>query len=329
MKLLITATLLFIFATVSCTPVEVKEPLDQVTVQLKWVHQAQFAGFYVAREKGYYEQEKLEVNFLEGGEGIDNVESLTSGQAHFIVDSPEATLTYNGAQRPIAIAAIYRRSPLVFIALAESGIHKPADFLGQTVAIEGSALDVEIQFVAMMEKLGLAVDEVVLMPYDYEYATFLNRDAKITYGYLTGGVTRLRHKGHQLNLIWPCDYGIHMYSDTLFTTEQLIAENPDLVTRFLRATLKGWQDAVGDAGMAVEMTMRYAKEANPDLQLAMMEAQLPLVHTGEEHIGWMKREMWQGMYKTLLEQGLAPANLDWDKLYTLQFLEQIYWGEVK
>jgi NitT/TauT family transport system substrate-binding protein len=79
----------------------------------------------------------------------------------------------------------------------------------------------------------------------------------------------------------------------------------------------------------VTVTLQYAKVPDPELQTAMMEAQLPLVHTGEDRIGWMKAEVWQGMYRILLEQDLLAGPFDAGGAYTLQFLEEIYGGKAR
>jgi NitT/TauT family transport system substrate-binding protein len=134
----------------------------------------------------------------------------------------------------------------------------------------------------------------------------------------------LRKKGLKLNLIWPSDYGAYFYSDMVVTNDRLIAENPGLATRFLRATLRGWQDAIEDYQQAVPVILKYARDKDPQLQAAMMEAQLPLVHTGEDNIGWMKAEDWQAMYKLLQDYKLISKPFDVSQSYTMRFLEEIY-----
>jgi len=314
-----------------CTP-KPQAPPDEVTLQLKWVHQAQFAGFYLAQEKGYYAQENLKVNFVEGGQGVDMLDRLATGQADFAICSPDDLLVRRSQEMPVtAIAAIYRRSAVVLLSMADSGIVRPQDFTGKTAAAiaRGSAAEFEIQFRAMMTKLGLDISQVKLIPYDANYTAFLAGEVQVTPAYSTGGLIRLRQKGARLNLIWPRDYGIHFYSDVLATTDKMIAENPDLVTRFLRASLKGWQDAIGDYEQGIAITMKYASLADKQLQTAMMEAMLPLVHTGEDHIGWMKADVWDGMYQILLEQGIITAPFDVNQAYTTRFLEDIYGAKAK
>jgi NitT/TauT family transport system substrate-binding protein len=325
--------LLWIAAIAACAPREGKRTLDEVTVQLKWVHQAQFAGFYWAQEKGYYAQENLKVRFQEGGQGIDSAQPVISGEADFGVITPEDVLIKRSQGAPLtAIAAIYRRSAVVFVALADSGIIRPADFLGKTVAAAGSGgavRDFEFQFQALIKRLKLNPSRIKLVSYDPDYTDFYARKVDVTAAFLTGGVIKMRQKGYKLNLIWPGDYGVRFYSDTLVTNEGLMAQKPELVTRFLRATLKGWREAVGDPEGAAAVTLKYAQIKDLKFQKAMMEALLPLVHTGEDQIGWMKTKDWERMHGIMLEQGLIPGPLNLEKVQTVSFLERVYGGQKK
>ena len=313
-----------------CGPSQPKKVPDEVKLQLKWVHQAQFAGFYMAQEKGYYAKENIKVTFLEGGQGINNALNVTSGKADFGMLSPEDILMKRSQGESLtALTAIYRRSAVLFVAMADSGIVRPSDFTGKTVALRYEQKDFELQFYALMKKLGLDIKKVKIVTYDPDYVAFYKGEVDVTAVYATGGLIKMRQKGLKLNLIWPSDYGIHFYSDTLVTTDRMILEKPDLVTRFLRASLKGWQDAIEDYRQAVAVTLKYSQIKDPELQTAMMEAMLPLVHTGEDQIGWMKPEVWQGMYQILLEQRLLARPFDIDQAYTLRFLKEIYGGKAK
>jgi NitT/TauT family transport system substrate-binding protein len=318
---------LFVFGCDASQPPKAPDP---VTLQLKWVHQAQFAGFYVAQDKGYYAQEHLQVSFLEGGPGIDLAQPVVSGKAQFGVMTPEEILIQRSQGKPLtAIAAIYRRNAVVFAALADSGIVRPSDFIGKTVAAgnsSGGAPEFELQLQALFNRLKIDSSKVHITPYDSEYKAFSSGEIDVTPAFSTGGLIKLRQKGLKLNLIWPSEYGIQFYSDTLVTTDGFIDQHPDLVVRFLRATLKGWQDAIEDYPKAVAVTLKYARVSDPILQTAMMEAMLPLVHTGEDVIGWMKPEIWQEMATLMSHQGLLATPVDVTSVYTLRFLKEIHKG---
>jgi NitT/TauT family transport system substrate-binding protein len=137
-------------------------------------------------------------------------------------------------------------------------------------------------------------------------------------------VLTAQSNGYKVNLIYPDDYGIHFYSDTLYATDDYIAANPDLVLRFLRATLKGWTYAIENPNLVAPMVAKYNPNADLRHETAQMTASLPLVNTGEDHIGWMKPEIWAGMEKTLRDQSVLTTPLDVTQVYTMQFLEEIY-----
>ncbi len=307
---------------VSCSSQKAPKPFDKVTVQLKWRHQAQFAGLYVAQEKGYFAEEKIEIEFNEGGPKVDNVGEVVSGNAQFGVTAPGNIIKERLAGKEIcAIAVVFRRNPLVFVTKKSSGIERPADFTNHTIA---TSKDSRVQLQAMMKKLGLDFSQLKEVPYDNSFESFLNGDIEIQSRYITGSIQQLMSAGHKLNFILPSDYGIHLYSDTLFTSDELAKNDPDLVLRFLRASLRGWRYAVENPGEAVEITLKFARKKDRDIQSKMLEAQLPLIHTGEDQIGWMKPEIWNGMHKLLLEQKVISKPVDMEKVYTTKFLEDIY-----
>lgn len=296
---------------------------DQVTIQLKWIHQAQFAGFYVAQEEGYYADENISVTFVEGGTGVDPAGQVAAGQADFGVDGGDRILASRSQGRPVvAIAVIFRKNPFAFVAMADSGITEPADFLGRTAAIGDAQGD--LQFAAMMNKLGLDAQQVDIIPYMTDYSNFYDGEADITLGYSTGGLIRIRNAGYDINLIWPSDYGVHLYADTLITSDQIINGHPDMVTRFLRATLNGWRTAIENPELAVNATLRYAADEYHDMQIEMFNAAIPLVHTGEQQIGWMRPDVWDSMYQTLLDQDVLAQPFDMTTAYTMTFLTNVY-----
>jgi len=319
--------ILVLILITACKPQEIEQPLDEVTLQLKWVHQAQFAGFYLAQERGYYAEENLKVTFIEGGPGIDPMEQVASGNAQFGVAAPEAVIMQPGPDGSIvAIATIFRRSPVVLASLAGSNIKRPADLLGRKVAVAG-IFEFKSQLSAMFERLDLDMSQVEIVPHSYDLTPLIEGEVDVLGLYSAGGLIRLSQLGYEANLIWPSEYGVHMYADVLITTDELAQQNPEIVTRFLRATLHGWRDAIGDTDAAVTVIMNYARDADPDLQAEMMEASLPLICTGEAPIGWMDADAWVGMYDILLEQGILTAPLDLSQVYTMQFLQEVYGGE--
>jgi NitT/TauT family transport system substrate-binding protein len=251
------------------------------------------------------------------------MDQVTSGRAQFGIIGAEKIILARGDGKPVkAIATIYRRNPFVVVTLPESGITTPAGLIGRTINVGGT--DGLVQFTAMMSKLNLDIKKVNITPYSYDLQPFYNGQIDATPAIAAGSLIAILKQRPDVNLIWTEDYGIHFYADTIFTTDQMIAENPNLVLRFLRATLKGEKYAIENPDEATQISLHYALDPTLEVQHQMMNASIPFVNTGEDHIGWMKPEIWLGMEKTLSEQGLLAAPLDVTQIYTMQFLEKIY-----
>jgi NitT/TauT family transport system substrate-binding protein len=176
----------------------------------------------------------------------------------------------------------------------------------------------------MMARVGIRPEQYTVVDSMPDLTRFYSGDVDVRSVFLTNEVLTAQSDGQKVNLIYPDDYGIHFYSDTLFTTDDLIANNPDLIQRFLRATLKGWTYAIENPTAIGAFIGKYRPEADAAHENAFMTASLPLINTGEDQIGWMKPEIWAGMERTLREQGVLTPTLDVTQVYTLQFLQSIY-----
>jgi len=316
--------LFFLWTTLSnCTPTTTPPALTPVTVQLRWTHQSQFAGFYAAEQKGYYAAEGLDVKFVEGGPDVDLITPVINGQAKFGVISADVLIVARSEKKPVqAIATIYRRSPNVFFALASSGISRPKDFIGKTINVPR---DLVPTFKAIMARVGIHPNQYKVGTYGTDLTPFFSGKVHVWSGIVNGkAVFTAQKAGYKLNFIYPDDYGIHSYADTIFTTDDFINRHPDLVKRFLPPTLKGLTYAVENPTTIAAMVTKYNPKADAEYETALMTASIPLVNTGEDYIGWMKVEMWAGMEKTLREQKVLTKPVDVTKVYTLQFLEEIY-----
>jgi NitT/TauT family transport system substrate-binding protein len=298
------------------------QTLTPITIQLAWTHQAQFAGIYAADQKGYYAAAGLDITYLEGGSQVDKLAPVLDGTAQFGVAGADELILAHSQGKPLrAIATIYRRSPVVFISLADKGITRPQDFSGKTIRSVAITLP---SLRSMMAHVGIPPDQYTIVDLPSDLAMFAKGDIPVWSAYTNSFVITVLQAGYKINLIYPDDYGVHFYADTIFTTDDLITTNPDLVLRFLRATLKGWTYAIENPAQVAPMVAKYNPKANFEYEIAQMTASIPLVNTGEDHIGWMKPEIWAGMEKTLSEQGVLTAPLDVTQVYTMQFLEEIY-----
>ncbi len=307
----------------SCTAISPSpQALTQITLQLRWTHNAQSAGYYAADQNGYYAAAGLAVTFLEGGPRIDGLGSVLNGTAQFGVINSDRLVGARADGKPVrAIAAVYRHSPSVFMALADSGIKTPQDFVGKTIETAPTGHGV---LNAMMARLGIQPGQYTTADSTPDLKRFYAGEVQVRSVFLTNEVLTAQAAGYKLNIIYPDDYGIHLYADTIFASDDWIAANPELVKRFLGATLKGWTYAVENPTTAGSLVSRHQPKADAAHENAFMAASIPLINTGEDHIGWMKAEDWVGMEKTLREAGVLTKPVSIDQVYTLQFIQSIY-----
>jgi len=297
--------------------------LTPVAVQLSWTHLSSIGGgFYAADQNGYYAQAGLAVSLLQGGADIDPILPVIKGQAQFGLATADNLILARAAGQPVrAIATISRRSPIVFIALAASGITRPQDFAGKTIRVTPNVVPT---LHAMMARVGIRRDQYTTVVLPADMAQFASGTVPVWAAYSNAFVMTARQAGYNINIIYPDDYGVHFYAETLFTTDAMIANNPDLVRRFLRATLKGWTYAIEQPQAIGALVARYQPDIDVALENAKMAASLPLINTGEDQIGWMKPAVWDSMATTLREQGVLMRPVDPADVYTLQFLQEIY-----
>lgn len=320
------AALVFAILLVACGSGEAEPPLDQVTVQLTWYHQAQFAGLYAAVERGFYAEEGLEVTLLpKPAPRIDVVGRVNAGEADFGISAAAGVITSRAhGGDAVAIAIIYQRLPLVFMTLPGSGIVRPSDFAGRSIRMTDPTGTAMLN--SMLAHEGVDPKSIRVLDVGYDLAPFFAGEVDIWPAFVTNAVLTARAAGYDVNLIMPGDYGIHFYGDTVITTNRLIELNPGLVLRFLRATLRGWEWASRHAEEASELGLLYDSDLDAAHQRAQLRASLPLVANGEYPIGWMREEDWEAMSRILLEQGLVDEAVPAGDVHTMEFLRQIFGG---
>jgi NitT/TauT family transport system substrate-binding protein len=280
---------------------------DAVTVRLKWFNQAQFAGFYVAKDKGFYKAAGLDVNVQPGGPDFPAIQMVTGGNEQFGVTGADQILIARSKGVPVvALAAIYRRNPFVLFSLAKSGIKTPTDYVGKKVGVKIGGNE-ELIYRAVMAKAGIDRSKVTEIPVKFDIAPLLTGDIDVWPGYLTNEALAAKEKGFDVNIVAPVDYGIDLYADTLFTTEKMLEEKPDLVKKFVAATLHGWDAAIAAPDEAAKITIKYGDKLTFDHELAMMKASIPLLKPDDKPVGYMDEAGWSSAQKFLLDAGLQKS----------------------
>jgi len=291
---------------------------ESVTLRLKWLHQAQFAGFYVAKGKGYYQSAGLDVNIQPGGPDFPAVQMITGGSEQFGVTGADQILIARSKGVPVvALAVIYRRNPFVLFSLAKSGIKTPADFVGKKVGVKIGGNE-ELIYRAVLSRSEIDASKLTEIPVKFDMTPLLTGTVDVWPGYLINEVLAAKEKGFEVNIVYPSEYGIDLYADTLFTTEKILKQKPDLVRKFVAATLHGWNSAISAPEEAAKITLTYGDKLTYEHELAMMKASVPLLTPDGKPVGFMDEAGWSSAQKLLLAAGFQKQPIDLAKAFAVQ-----------
>lgn len=293
---------------------------ESVTVRLKWFNQAQFAGYYVAKAKGFYQDAGLDVSIQPGGPDFPAIQMVAGGNEEFGVTGADQILVARSKSVPVvALAVLYRQSPFVLFSLKKSGVTKPEDFTGKRIAVKIGGNE-ELIYREILKKAGLPTKGQDEMPVKFDMTPLFTGEVAVWPGYIINEVITAREKGFEVNIIWPSDYGINLYSDTLFTTEKMIKERPETVRKFVQATLKGWSYAVTHPEEAARITVASGSKLSYDHELAMMRESIPLLQPDDQPIGSMQKARWMALQELLVRGGFMKEPVDLDQAYTTAYL---------
>jgi ABC-type nitrate/sulfonate/bicarbonate transport system substrate-binding protein len=295
---------------------------ENLCVRLKWFHQSQFAGFYVAAEEGYYSAAGLEVKFLEGGPQVDWQAAMADPACPLgITNAYEIVIARERGIPVRAVAAIAQVSPIVFFSLKSSGIARPVDFRGKRLALVPTG---KIHFLGMLRRAGVPPASIKIEPFSLDMQRLYKGHVDVWSGYHSNLVTQAEQDGYSLNIIHPVDYGVQIYDDVIYAREELIDKSPDILLMFLSASFRGWSDAVREPALGLKHSLTYAKGRKETLERKLLLRTIPYVHTGEVPVGWMDPVVWEDICFLTREVGLTKRLVPFADAYTASFLNQIY-----
>ena len=288
---------------------------EKFTVQLKWVPQAQFAGYYVAAAKGYYKAEGLDVTIKPGGPDVSPVQVLAGNQADAVVNwMPDALASREAGVPLVNIAQIFDRSGLMLTCKKASGVAKPADLKGKTLGVWFGGN--EYPFLNWMAKLGLKPDsDIKVLKQGFNVDPLLQNQAACISTMIYNEYWQVIDAGvkeSDLVTFFYEDQGVASLEDGLYVLEGKL-KDPAFVAKsakFLRATLKGWNDAVKDPAAAAKIVVAAdpSGSATIKVQQRQMENVAKLVTTaGTPKLGYLEPAAFARTVKVLLAAGSSPV----------------------
>ena len=310
------------------------QALDEVTFGTNWKAQAEHGGFYQAVATGIYEKHGLGVTIRPGGPQVNHAQLLAAGQIDFNMGA-NVFGAFNYVQNDIpmvTVAATFQKDPQILMAHPDQGFETLADLKGHPILISQDARTTYWEW--LKAEYGFTDD--MIRPYTFNPAPFLADPSAIQQGYLTSEPFAIeREGGFTPQVFLLADAGYDTYSTTIETSWRLVEDNPDLVQRFVDASIEGWYSYLyGDPSPANELI----KTDNPDMtdeQIAYSIEKLKeygIVDSREAEelgIGTMTDERWRNFFNFAADAGLFPKDLDLSRAYTLQFVNRQVGMELK
>ncbi|MDF2722671.1 MAG: hypothetical protein K0Q59_2346 [Paenibacillus sp.] len=247
---------------------ETKEPdapQTKVKIQLKWVPQAQFAGIFVAKDKGFYEDEGLDVEIIPGGPDVVIEQQVVNGAADIGVTSFDSLLVNRDNGLPlVSVAQVLQKSSYRFVASKESGIDSPHKMKGKKVGMwTGSQ---QFQVLAFMEKNGLdPAKDVELVKQGFTMDQFFNKQLDVAVSTIYNEYHVVLESGVKEEDLYVYDFedaGVGMLEDTLVVKEEWLKSNRETAVKAIRATMKGWNYAIANQPEAVDIVMAAVTEGS-------------------------------------------------------------------
>jgi class 3 adenylate cyclase/ABC-type nitrate/sulfonate/bicarbonate transport system substrate-binding protein len=288
--------------------------LDAVSLQLKWKHQFQFAGYYQALEQGFYRDAGLDVTIREGGPGIDVAETVAAGKADFGVCSASVLREWAMGRRLVVLAAIFQHSPAVILVARRADISSVSDLRGRTL-MDAPGSD---EIAAMLKREGVDYEALPRVDHQGDPRDLLAGRADAMVAYSTNEPFVLEQFGAAYRTFSPEASGIDFYGDNLCTSEAELKAHPDRVAAFRAASVKGWAYALAHKETTVDLILR-SYSAKKSREALLFEAEHTEILVGRDHarIGEQDPARWRRIAATYRQLGLLtddtlPAALIWD-----------------
>lgn len=319
-----------------------------VSLQLKWFHQFQFAGYYAAQKEGYYQEEGLNVTIYEFAQGRDNVDAVINGVVEFSVADSSLVQTKLAGEDVVVLAAIFQQSPLSLMTLDKDELVSPLDLIGKRVMFRRDVDDAVIA--AMFSELGIEPGDYTHVPHTFNDDELINGTVDAMSVYITDQPYYYKQQGYRVNLIQPSNYGIDFYGDLLFTSKKFLEENTEQALAFRRASIKGWQYALENEEELIDWMLENLPMNKTKAQLLYEAEQTKrmikpnLIELGTLNKNRFQRiaEIYQHRNKTtsngnldqfLFTEIISPdvdykrmAYISWIVLALLSFLVLSFWG---
>lgn len=298
--------------------------LTTIRLPMGYIPNIQYAPFYVAAKKGYYAQAGFKVQFDYSFE-TDGVSLVGANKVPFAIVSGEQVLMARAQGLPVTYVMVWwQEYPVAIIARASLGLKTPADLKGQRIGLPGLFGANYIGLIATLHQVGLSEDDVTLESIGFhQVEAFASGQQDIVVGYITNEPIQLRRQGYEVTVFPVADY-VRLASNGILTNETMVREHPDMVRRFVQATLQGLRDTIANPDEAYEISKDFVEDlaqADRDTQMEILRTAIHYWQANDHPLGTSDPQAWENMQQVLLAMGLIPQKQDLSKAFTNQFVQ--------
>jgi len=287
---------------------------EKVSLQLLWKHQFEFAGFYIAKEKGFYDDVSLDVELKEYDFSIDIVSDVEQGKSTYGIGYPNIILDKSRGANINIISAIFQSSPHILVSLKSSNINTIDDFKNKTLMIESNAMKTA-PILSMLYSKNINLNDIVMVEPTFNIKDLITGKVDIYSAFISNEIYKLKNKNIEYKIWDPKNYGFDFYNDLLFTSTKELSNNERRVQNFKEASLKGWRYAFSHIDETVNLILKKYNTQNKTKEALFYEAEqlkkLALLNTNE--IGVINKNKIQRIIDIYNLMGLIQNKIDIDE----------------
>lgn len=282
-------------------------PLDKITLQLKWRHQFQFAGYYAADAKGYYRDAGLDVQIVEAKPGEEPMLAVVEGRAEFGIGTTDLLLMRDKGVPVVVLANFFQHSPVALMVRKDSGIRNIHELAKGRLMIEPHSAEL----IAYLTDEGISPDGLKLVEHDFDTASLIDGTVDAMSVYISDEPFALKRRGVEYLVFQPIEAGIDFYGDNLFTMREQVERNPERVRRFLDASIRGWQYAMTHPDeIAALIGQRYGDRKSAEWLAFEAEQMQPLVNADIIAVGYVNPGRWERIAERYAGFAMISPDLD-------------------
>ena len=236
----------------------------KISLQLQWKYQFQFAGYIIAKEKGFYNAIGLDVNLKEWVHGINMVDEVINGNSQFSISRPTSLIDISKGKEVVFLAAIFQSSPLILLTDRSTGIKTIQDFKNKRIMTTGD-LNVDTSLLSMMFSQGISSSDLITQVPSFNVKDLIDKKTDLIASYISNEPYELKKIGGEPVIFSPKDYGFDFYNDIIITSKKYLRNNTNEVKNFRDATIKGWEYAFSNIEETIQIILKKYNTQNKSI----------------------------------------------------------------